>query len=184
MASSSHLDVELHLKEIRHFFVDPELNPLEDRRLQLSGAEEAANILRTKKRIVETIRLNIFLPHSQIEPQIHGKIADALSRYCDFKVSENQRHLEIGQAEGRRAVMIGLIFSSICLLMISAVYLIGPISEALLVVFVGFFTILIWMAIWTPAEMFLYGLQPYRLEIKAYRALKSAEIVIREENRK
>jgi hypothetical protein len=38
------------------------------------------------------------------------------------------------------------------------------------------------MAIWSPAEMFLYGLQPYRRELKAYNALKNAEIVIREES--
>lgn len=182
MATSSHLDIDLHLKEIKHLFVAPELNPLEDKRLQLSGAEEAANILRTKKEIVEKIRLNLFLLPDEFNSDLQAKTVDALSIYCDFKARENQRQLDIGRAEGWRAVMIGLIFSTICLLMISALYLIGPISETILVIFVGFFTILIWMAIWSPAEMFLYGLQPYRREIKAYNALKNAEIVIREES--
>ncbi len=181
MASSSHSDIDLHLLEIKHLFVDPELNPFEDKELQLSGAEEAANLLRTKKKIAGNIRLNIFLPKDQIEPDLRRKTEDALIKYCDFKVLENQRQLEIGRAEGWRAVMIGMIFSFICLLMIIAVQLIGPISEPLLVVFVGFFTILIWMAIWNPFEVFLYGLQPYRREIMAYEALKSAEVVIREE---
>lgn len=179
--ASPHLDINLHLKEIKYLFIDPELNPFEDQGLQLSGAEEAANILRTKERIVGKIRLNIFLPQGQIEHDLQRKTADALSRYCDFKVLENQRQLEIGRAEGRRAMMIGLVFSTICLLMIFFIHLWGPISEALRVVFSGFFTILIWMAIWNPAEVFLYGIQPYKREIKAYNALKNAEIVIKEE---
>jgi hypothetical protein len=37
------------------------------------------------------------------------------------------------------------------------------------------------MAIWNPGETFLYGLQPYKLEIRTYKALKDAEIVIKKE---
>ncbi len=36
----------LHLKVIKCLSVDPELSPFEDQGLQLSGAEEAANLLR------------------------------------------------------------------------------------------------------------------------------------------
>jgi hypothetical protein len=65
--------------------------------------------------------------------------------------------------------------------MISIAYIMGQFSETLLVVYIGFFTILIWMAIWRPAEAFLYGLQPYKLDIKTFEALKNAEVVIIEE---
>lgn len=178
---SSNLDIDLHLQNIKYLFMDPGMNPFEVQRLQISGVEEAADLLRTQKRRFDKIRMNIFLPSGQIEPDLQSRTADALSRYCDFKILQNQHQLEIEQSEGRRAVMIGLIFSTICLLMILLIYLLGPVSEALLVVFIGFFTILIWMALWTPAEAFLYGLQPYKLEIKTYKSLKNAEIVIREE---
>ncbi len=67
------LDIDLHLKEIKYLFVNPELNLLIARGLQLSGAEEAANLLRTKERRVEMIRLNIFLPQGQIKPGLQEK---------------------------------------------------------------------------------------------------------------
>jgi uncharacterized oligopeptide transporter (OPT) family protein len=178
---SSDLDIDLHLKEIKHLFVDPELNPFEDQRLQISGIEEAANHLRIKERKVDKVRLNIFLPGRQIDPDLQSKTVGALSRYCDFKILQNQHQLEIERAAGWRAVMIGFIFSAVCLLMVSIAYLMGPLGETLQGVFVGFFTILIWMAIWNPAEAFLYGLPPYKREIKTYKALKNAEIVIKEE---
>jgi hypothetical protein len=178
---SSYLDIDLHLKGLKYLFVDPELNPFEDHRLQISGVEEAANFLRTKERKEDKIRMNIFLPSGQIEPDLKVRTAEALSRYCDFKILQNQHQLKIERSEGRRAVVIGMIFSVICLLMVSLIYLLGSVSETLLVIFIGFFTILIWMAIWTPAETFLYGLQPYKLEIITYKSLKNAEIVIREE---
>jgi hypothetical protein len=178
---SSYLDIDLHLTEIKYMFVDPELNPFENPELQISGVEEAANFLRIRKRKVGKIKLNIFLPLGQINSDLQSKTVDALSRYCDFMIHQNQRQLEIGRAEGWRAVLIGLIFAAICLLMIAVAYLMGQFSETLLVIFVGFFTILIWMAIWRPAEAFLYGLQPYKLEIRTFEALKNAEVVIKEE---
>jgi hypothetical protein len=179
---SPNLDIDLHLEEIKHLFVDPELNPFAYQRLQISGAEEAANYLRTKKRKVDKIRLTIFLPGDQIEPDLQSRTADALSRYCDFKISEKQRQLEIERAAGWRGVTVGLIFSALCLLVVLMIYRSGILHDVLLAVFVGFISILIWMAIWTPAEAFLYGLQPYKLEIRTYKALKNAEVIIKDES--
>jgi hypothetical protein len=181
MASTSILDIDLHLKTIKHLFLEPELDPFENQILQLSGAEEAVNFLRTKKREKRQVRLNIFLPAEQIDSDLQRMAVDALSRYCDFKIALNQRQFEIERTEGRRAVMIGLIFAALCLLMVTVVYFLGPLSDALFMIFGGIFTILIWMAIWNPGETFLYGLQPYKLEIRTYQALKDAEIVIKKE---
>ena len=178
---SSYLDIDLHLEEIKHLFVDPELNPFAYQRLQISGAEEAANHLRTKKRKVDRIRLTIFLPSDQIEPDLQSRSAEALSMYCDFKISENQRRLEIERAAGWRAVTIGLTFSALCLLVALTVFRLGILDDTLFAVFVGFLTILIWMAIWDPAEVFLYELQPYKLEIRTYKSLKNAEVIIKDE---
>jgi hypothetical protein len=181
MAFTSILDIDLHPENIKQLFLDPELDPFENERLQISGAEEAANFLRTKKRRETKVRLNIFLPAEQVDSDLQRKTVDALSRYCDFKITQNQRQLEIEQTEGRRAIMIGLIFAALCLLMVTVVYFLGPLSDTLFMIFGGIFTILIWMAIWNPGETFLYGLQPYKLEIRTYQALKDAEIVIKKE---
>jgi hypothetical protein len=78
--------IDLHLKEIKHPFVDPEFNPFKNHKLQISGAEDAANHLRTKEWKVDKIRLNIFLPGGQIDPGLQSRTKDALSRYCDFKI--------------------------------------------------------------------------------------------------
>jgi len=181
MASTFILDIDLHLKTIKHLFLEPEFDPFENEELQISGAEEAANFLRTKQRKKRQVRLNIFLPAEQFDSDLQRMTADALSRYCDFKIALNQRQLEIGRTEGRRAIMIGLIFAALCLLMVTVVYFLGPLSDTLFMIFGGIFTILIWMAIWSPGETFLYGLQPYKLEIRTYQALKDAEIVIKKE---
>ena len=181
MVSSSSIDIDMHLQNIDQLFVDPGLNPFENSRLQISGIEEAANHLRIRKKLADTIRLNIFLPQSQINSDLQSRTIDALDKYCDFKINQNQIQLEMGRAEGWRSVMIGIIFCAICLSMIIAVSFLQTISDAELVIFVGFFTILIWMATWNPAEAFLYGLQPFRLEIRNYKALKNAEVMIKEE---
>jgi hypothetical protein len=130
------------------------------------GVEQAVNYLRTKKMKEDIIRLNILLPTGQINHDLKEKTAEALSSYCDFKISQNLLRLKIERAEGVRTVLIGLIFCGICLLLASLVHFLGSLSDTLLVAFTGIFTILIWMAIWTPAATFVYGLQPYRLEIK------------------
>lgn len=180
--ASSYQDIDLHIKEIKYLFLDPELDPFKERRLQTSGVEEAASFLKAKERTIGKIRLNIFIPRDKIEPYLQNKTADALSRYCDFKILQNMRQLEIERAAGFRSLIIGgLIFLIIVLLVLSVVYFLGPLSENILSLLDNFFTVLIWIAIWNAAEIFLYGFHPYELEIKAYRALKNAEVVIIEE---
>ncbi len=122
MASSSDLDIDLHLKEIKYLFVYPELSPFEEQGLQLSGAEEAANLLRIKERRVEKISLNIFLPQGQIKPGLQEKWQMIYPNIVIFRILKNQRQLEIERAEGWRAVMIGLIFFCYCLLIVSVIY--------------------------------------------------------------
>ena len=178
---TSSLDINLHLAEIRDLFVDPELNPFETKNLQISGVEVAINYLRVKRKIPNGIKLNIFLPPGQIDPDMQNRTENALERYCDFKISQNQQQLEIGLAEGWRSVMIGLVFSALCLLLALIIRFFGIVTDAGLIISTGFFTILIWMAVWSPAETFLYGLPPYKLEIRNYKAMKGAEIVIEEE---
>jgi len=182
MVKSSPIEIDLHLQNIDQFFIDPELNPFKTPRLQVSGIEEAVNNLRMRKRVTGPISLNIFLPRSQIDPDLKKRTKDALAQYCDFRISQNQLQLKIERAEGWRAVLIGLIFSGICLLMILTVHLIGTLVETGFIVFAGFFTILIWMAIWNPAEIFLFWLQPYKLAIRNYGALRNAEVIIKEES--
>jgi hypothetical protein len=180
--TSSYLDLNLHLKEIRDLFVDPELDPFENKCLQTSGVEEALNYLRMKRKITDRIRMNIFLPRDQIDHDTQSKTVEALARFCDFKILQNQKQLVIGQAEGRRSIMIGLGFFALCGLLVFLIRFFSIMeSQTGLIISIGFFTILIWMAIWNPAETFLYGLQPYKLEIRNYQALKNAKIMIEEE---
>jgi hypothetical protein len=181
MGSSSSIDIDLHLQNIDQLFVDPELNPFENPRLQISGVEEAVNQLRIRKKLTDKIRLNIYLPSSQIDSDRQIRTIDALAKYCDFKINQNRIQLELGRAEGWRSVMIGMVFVAICLSMITAIYFLQTLNDTEIVIFAGFFTILVWMAIWNPAETFLYGLQPFKLEIRNYKALKNAEVMIKEE---
>lgn len=181
-AAASSYYIDLHLLEIKYLFADPELNPFNEKNLQVSGAEEAANFLRIKGRTMAKVRLNIFLPKGQIKPGLKRKTADAISRYCDFMISRNQRLLEIEQEAGMRAAKIGvLIFLAICLIVLSVIYFLGPQSEDLLGFFENFFTLFFWIAAWTVLDIFLYELYPYKLEIKVYKALKNAEVSIMEE---
>jgi len=127
------------------------------------------------------VRLNIYLPPEQIKPQLEAKVRDALKRYCDFKIEENQSRLKIERSLGRRSALIGLAFSAVCVAILLVVYWLGSLSDFGFVIFNGLFVILIWMAIWNPAETFLYGLQPFKIEIKVYSSLWEAELFIKEE---
>jgi hypothetical protein len=73
-----------------------------------------------------------------------------------------------------------LAFSSICVAILLVVFLLGSLSDLGFVIFNGLFVILIWMAIWNPAETFLYGLQAFRVDIRVYSALREAELSFEE----
>jgi hypothetical protein len=172
--------IDLHLREIGELFTNPEPNPFLEKPLRSSGVEEAANCLRLKGGKGRA-RLNIYLPPEQIEPQLETKVRRALERYCDFKIEENQCQLKIERSLGRRSALIGLVFSGICVAILLVVYVLGSLSDFGFVIFNGLFVILIWMAIWNPAETFLYGLQPFKVDIKVYSSLREAELSFEEE---
>ncbi|NPV63522.1 MAG: hypothetical protein HPY61_13025 [Methanotrichaceae archaeon] len=171
--------IDLHLQDIGELFVSPEPDPFQERKLRSSGVEEAANILRIKGGKARA-RLNIHLPAERMEPGLETKVRGALERYCDFKIEENQSRLKIERSLGRRSAFIGLAFSGICVAILLVVFLLGSLSDLGFVIFNGLFVILIWMAIWNPAETFLYGLQTFRVDIRVYSALREAELSFEE----
>jgi hypothetical protein len=60
-------------------------------------------------------------------------------------------------------------------------FIFDSLNETINTLFVGFFTVLMWMAAWSPAERFLYGLRPYMLEMKIFRSLREVDVTIKEE---
>jgi hypothetical protein len=91
---------------------------------------------KNNKRLGDIIRPNIFLP-----PWPNRSRYAEQNGYYDFRILQNQLLLEIGRqnAEDR----YDWTDFSWYLLMAGVAYFLGPLSDALFVVFVGFFTILI-----------------------------------------
>jgi hypothetical protein len=172
--------IALHLDDINHLFIEPELNPFLNCRLYNSGIEEIISTLRREKSIKD-IQLRVFIPEEQITPDLARETKDALETYGEYQIGENQNELDVLRNNGWRALFLGIF-------VVVAVYLLGGlITEQEFIpkvtggILLEGLTILSWVMIWHPLGIFLYDLSPYRQNIRTYRAISRAEVFIESE---
>ncbi len=171
-------EIAVHLDDISHLFNAPEFDPFADRPVYTTGLESAANQIKMTSRRSRH-RLVFYLPDEKITPDLEATVRRALDHYCVYKLEEARREVKLLRWEGFEALETGLIFMSICLfisLYISKVqgmaeYLRNFISEGL--------SIVGWVSMWKPIDIFLYQWWPHWQSRFVYEKLQKAELVIR-----
>src|SRR5690242_15576444 len=85
-------EVTVHLDNIRDLFAAPAEDPFSESVRFVSGVELIKSELKPEMLKRETrTRTTIFLPGEAIEHDLAARIKDALNRYCQFKVRQNEK---------------------------------------------------------------------------------------------
>ncbi len=178
-------EITLHLDDIQDLFADPE--PGSDR--YVSGMDYLYSEIKTsspRERLREKFKVTIELPREKITEGLLERTREKMKRYCRFKIEENQKELIALHHQGVASLWMGLIVLVICLALAFTITLIAQsginkILEALLQVVATLFVLSAgWVALWQPAELFLYDWWPFRRDMRIYELIADADIVIRE----
>ncbi len=178
-------EITLHLDDIQDLFADPE--PGSDR--YVSGMDYLYSELKTsspRERLREKVKLTIELPREKIAEGLVERTTEKVKRYCQFKIEENHKELIALHHQGVSSLWMGLIVLVICLALAFTFTLmaqsgINKLLEGLLqIVAVLFAASAGWVALWQPAELFLYDWWPFRRDMRIYELIADADIVIRE----
>ena len=101
-------------------------------------------------------------------------VADAVHHYYGYKIGLLRGELRQLLRVGRTSLGIGLIFVAICLLLGEALISLAPGHVAKIAQ--ESLTIIGWVAMWRPVQIFLYDWWPLRDRIKVFENLKFAQV--------
>ncbi|MHC1781704.1 MAG: hypothetical protein AB9891_02890 [Anaerolineaceae bacterium] len=171
-------EIKIYLKEVNHLFTPPEFDPFANPLIFTSGLEAAANEINMASRRSQH-RLVLFLPGEKITPDLEQTIRQALDNYCSHKLEESRREVSLLRWEGFEALQTGLVFMAVCLF-ISLYVSKQEVIPEYLQTFVGQgLSVVGWVSMWKPIDIFLYQWWPHWQSRFVYDKIKRAELVIR-----
>jgi len=185
MTKQTSYDLSLHLEKIDDLFVDPDTNPLENPHLRVSGMQTLLDELHTRSPDA-AIHLTLYLPGDQITPELEERTKDAIRRYCEFQIENNEREVENTRYSGQRAFRVGLVGMAIFLLLSTICYVVANKASNYLIlgiaaVMATFFSVASWVIIWGPVDTLVYGWRTIWRQARQYRSIADAQLTFRAE---
>ncbi len=165
--------LDLRLRELAQLFNSLDPAPFLDRDL----AREAEDYIESWAMEFPSdsrYRIDIHLHKPPAEPDAQTLIAEAIHNYFRYKAELARRDLRRLLRHGRESLLIGLGFLALCLLAANAIEPHGGGAPF------GFWreslTIIGWVAMWRPIQIFLYDWWPINRRRKVYLALGHAQV--------
>src|SRR5579884_3560 len=111
MAREHDYEIKVHLDNIQDLFVVPAADPFSENLRFVSGVEFIKSELKPEMLMSGArTKATIFLPKKAIEHDLAGSIKDALNRYCQFKVRQNEKTMVALRRDALKALSLGVLF--------------------------------------------------------------------------
>jgi len=165
--------LELRLRELAQLFNSLDPAPFLERDLD-TDAEEYIEGWAMEHPAGSRLQIHVSLQHPPPEGDPQALIAEAIHHYFHYKSGLARRELRRLLKLGRESLLIGLAFLVACLAAASAIdryaggWLLQFGRESL--------TIVGWVAMWRPIEVFLYDWWPINRRRRIYEALGRAAV--------
>jgi hypothetical protein len=179
------------VRELEHLFVAPPKNPFSLYEVELMGESGLQRIVRmlssTSAGALAPFyrvghkhkRIIVLLPPDAIQPGDEQQARDALARYCELKIADNEKELFITKRQSGRLLTFGLGMLLVCM-SLSVLFSSDKTPDALWTTTLAEgFNIIGWVLLWHPFEAFLYDPIPIRIESRVYSFLNSLVLEVR-----
>lgn len=168
--------IELRLNRVAQLFHTLDPSPFRDGDLDAVAEDFITGQLRSV-RGAAPLAIRISLPVNELSSAAAAHVPEAVRRHFARRAEAERRALSDLFHEGRVALFIGVGFLALALLAaVQAPLLLG---EGRVATLVGESLIIIgWVALWHPAQIFLYDWIPGRRKILMFRRLSQAEVTL------
>ena len=119
-------------------------------------------------------RLVVQIPDPTVSASEAAALAAAIGRHFSHRAKEESSRLRDLIVDGRRDVMIGLLFLFVC--GAAALFAVRVLTPTLGLFVEQGLLILGWVALWRPADLFLYDLRPIRRRRDLFAALSRMDV--------
>jgi hypothetical protein len=176
--------VTVRLDDVDELFAEPEIGA----ERYVSGIEELYRAVKTQTRVFKQPRsyqVTIELPLEKITDGLAEEVSAKIKRYCQFKIEESQQGLKTLRLQGLDSVRVGVLVLLPCLILgVLCTWLaqtgIHNVLQALVIVVAAIFILSAgWVALWMPAEFFLYDTWPFQQDMRVYQQIADTELAIR-----
>ncbi len=166
--------IEIKLNRIEQLFNSMDPSPFHERDLDHDAEEFIVNWARELPSKAE-LTLKIYL-HEWPSQDPTAMISSAAHHFFDYRLGMLHMEFKFLMRQARTSLFVGLSFLTLCL--ITANFLL-PYREAVwLHIMRESLTIVGWVAMWRPINMYLYDWWPLHRKIKVFRKLSQMEVQI------
>jgi hypothetical protein len=169
--------IELRLREVAQLFNSMDPTPFHHKDLD-PDAEEFIESWALEFPSDTRFHITVHVQQMPPEGDPGTMVAEAIHNFFDYKAELARRELNLLLRQGRISLVIGLGFLALCLLAANAI---GPFaSGTVLTIARESLTIVGWVAMWRPIQIFLYDWWPLTRRRRIYRNLSHAQVRVSE----
>lgn len=164
-------EITLRLHDIHDLFALPRHNAFHDNYLPLSGIDQI--VLQLKyARLRNGVHVTLILPEGTNEgTDLHAEVQTAIQRYCNTRINNLMFELKARQLTVVRSLQVGVMVLGISLALAAAVSRSEFLVDWLRTLLANSISIFGTVALWTPADAFLFGMRPLYNEIHICQAI-------------
>jgi hypothetical protein len=177
-------DILISIDTVDQLFNGSSINPFSDKPIVILGeaglsyaiGQELGRSLRSW----QGKRLVIQLPPDQIKPDLQSQVINAVRRYAEAKIAQNNASIRISRWRSVIGLCLAILIAAALLtfLAIMTQTLLSSASDTVIGVVAGLVTIFIWSTVWNPWDRLVYEwIEPWR-ENRILRSLIQMEIVV------
>jgi hypothetical protein len=165
-------NITLRLNDIHDLFALPRYNAFQENFLPLSGIDQLAHQLKLAQIRHNGLHVTFMLPESAKQDRIQeSEVQTAIQRYCNARLNHLMIELKARQLNIIRSLEVGVIILGISLALAAAISHSETIIEWLRTLLSNSIGIFGSVALWSPADAFLFGIRPLYHELHVYRAI-------------
>ena len=171
--------IDLRLRRVAQLFNSFDPSPFHERDLDDDAEAYIVACAREMPRH-HPFKLVVHLPPEEAAREDAKQLEKAVNHYFLYQAQAQRRELRHVFRQGRWSLLVGLITLLTCLGLREGIYLLLPkaSSSFVLNVFSEGLLIIGWVALWRPADIFLYAWLPTRQTVRVYQQLSTVSVKI------
>jgi hypothetical protein len=177
MAEQSPQVISLSLDSAEEMFVLAPADLFSESRNFMTGLEYSISVLRSG-RSRGPVHIEMALPADQISEGMEQRVQRTLTRYCDHRISYNQRERRAVRLDGVVSLWLGIPIVVLgFILVIVKGSIVGSTGNANLILDSGGW-VLVWVGLWFPLDTLLFTPLSYGRENRVLKRLRTADVRI------
>jgi uncharacterized membrane protein YhdT len=168
--------VTITIQKLQDLFVDSiDDNPLISEWEADAGIQRVANYLMTRP-LARHVQVSVRVPDTlELTPARTERVRAAIHRYCDARISENQRERQYTIITGVISLAYSVVLWVVITFLFNALLSATTLPDWFIVTADLFYILIAWALLWGPIESILFTWLPNLLSIRVYRTIRRSE---------